>query len=54
MLSLFTRLQVRMKRKIPMKAATKDIEVNSVHGSDSAESAKKEIEFFFDSSEIVA
>ena len=36
------------------KDFAKDIEANSVHGSDSAESAKKEIEFFFDSSEIVA
>ena len=35
------------------KDFAKDIEANSVHGSDSAESAKKEIEFFFDSSEIV-
>ena len=36
------------------KDFAKDVEANSVHGSDSAESAKKEIEFFFDSSEIVA
>jgi len=36
------------------KDFAKDIEANSIHGSDSAESAKKEIEFFFDSSEIVA
>jgi nucleoside-diphosphate kinase len=36
------------------KDFAKDIEANSVHGSDSAEAAKREIEFFFDSSEIVA
>jgi nucleoside-diphosphate kinase len=36
------------------KDFAKDIEANSIHGSDSADSAKREIEFFFDSSEIVA
>jgi nucleoside-diphosphate kinase len=30
-----------------------DIEANSVHGSDSLESAKKEIDFFFNQNEIV-
>ena len=30
-----------------------NIEENSIHGSDSAESAKKEIEFFFKTDEIV-
>ena len=36
------------------KDFAKDIEENSVHGSDSAQSAKKEIALFFDASEIVA
>ena len=36
------------------KDFAKDIEANSIHGSDSLESAKKEIEFFFEESEIVA
>lgn len=36
------------------KDFAKDIEANSIHGSDSLESAKREIEFFFDSKEIVA
>lgn len=36
------------------KDLAESIEANTVHGSDSAESAKKEIEFFFDSSEIIA
>lgn len=30
-----------------------DIEANSIHGSDSLESAEREINFFFDKSEIV-
>lgn len=30
-----------------------DVTLNSVHGSDSPETAKKEIEFFFDDSEIM-
>lgn len=36
------------------KDFAENIEANSVHGSDSLESAKKEISFFFDKSEIVA
>jgi len=36
------------------KDLAESIEANTVHGSDSAESAKREIEFFFDSSEIIA
>lgn len=36
------------------KDFAKNIESNSIHGSDSLESAKREIEFFFDRSEIVA
>jgi nucleoside-diphosphate kinase len=36
------------------KDFAKDIEANSVHGSDSSEAAKREIEFFFNSNEIVA
>jgi nucleoside-diphosphate kinase len=36
------------------KDLAESIEANTVHGSDSAESAKREIEFFFDSSEITA
>jgi nucleoside-diphosphate kinase len=35
------------------KDFAKDIEANSVHGSDSLESAKREISFFFDKEEIV-
>lgn len=36
------------------KDFAKNIEANSIHGSDSLESAKREIEFFFDKSEILA
>lgn len=36
------------------KDLAESIEANTVHGSDSAESARREIEFFFDSSEIIA
>ena len=36
------------------KDLAESIEANTVHGSDSAESAKREIEFFFESSEIIA
>ena len=35
------------------KAYAESIEANSVHGSDSEENAKTEIQFFFDESEIV-
>lgn len=35
------------------KTFAESIEANSVHGSDSLENAQKEIEFFFDKSEIV-
>ena len=35
------------------KAYAESIEANSVHGSDSEENAKTEIEFFFDEDEIV-
>jgi nucleoside-diphosphate kinase len=35
------------------KAYAESIEANSVHGSDSDENAKSEIEFFFSPSEIV-
>lgn len=35
------------------KDFAKDIEANSIHGSDSLESAKREISFFFDKNEIV-
>ena len=35
------------------KAFAESIEANSVHGSDSDENAKIEIEFFFDEDEIV-
>lgn len=35
------------------KDFAKDIEANSIHGSDSIESAKREISFFFDEKEIV-
>ncbi len=36
------------------KDFAKNIEANSIHGSDSLESAKREIEFFFNKSEILA
>ena len=36
------------------KDFAKNIEANSIHGSDSLESAKREIEFFFEKSEILA
>ena len=36
------------------KDFAQNIEANSIHGSDSLESAKREIEFFFSESEIVA
>ena len=36
------------------KDFAQNIEANSIHGSDSLESAKREIEFFFNESEIVA
>ncbi|PCJ24434.1 MAG: nucleoside-diphosphate kinase [Rickettsiales bacterium] len=36
------------------KDFAKDIEANSIHGSDSADSAKREMEFFFSKDEIVA
>lgn len=36
------------------KDFAQNIEANSIHGSDSSESAKREIGFFFDESEIVA
>ena len=35
------------------KDFAKDIEANSIHGSDSSESAKREISFFFSQEEIV-
>lgn len=35
------------------KLYAENIEANSIHGSDSANSAEKEINFFFDKSEIV-
>ena len=35
------------------KDLAESIEANTVHGSDSLESAKREIDFFFDASEIV-
>ncbi len=35
------------------KDFAKDIEVNSIHGSDSAESAQREINYFFTKEEIV-
>lgn len=36
------------------KEFAKNIEENSIHGSDSSDSAAREISFFFDESEIVA
>ena len=35
------------------KDLAESIEANTVHGSDSAQSAKREIDFFFDASEII-